>query len=182
MVTANEGERGVATNHTVVGNDLNALGIGSIPHHLTLEVTIPGHAPFEVTREFKVPAKATGRSGHTLPPGLQLPVIVNDAATQDIDVDWKGFLASPERKAAVQRAAAEQSSAEAKEYTNAVPGMKEQTWASAAQGVPMWMNAVRTGSMKRKAFDQQLDGLLRLGQMDPVLAEEAKQQLDAEGL
>ena len=30
---------------------LNALNLGSIPHNLTLEVTIPGNAPFEVTGE-----------------------------------------------------------------------------------------------------------------------------------
>jgi hypothetical protein len=176
-----ESDVGVHRDHRVRDNELNALNLGSIPHNLTLEVTVPGHTPFEVTREFKVPARATGRSGYTLPPGLRLPVVVRDVATLDIDVDWGAFLASPDRKAAVRRASAERSSAEAKRYTESVPGMKEQTWASAAQGLPMWMASVRSGSMKRKQFDQQLDTLLRLGQMDPALADDAKRTLDAEG-
>jgi hypothetical protein len=134
-----------------------------------------------VTGGFKVPAKATGRQGYALPPGVTLPIVVQDAQAQDFDIDWKAFLASPDRKAAVQRAAAEQSSLEAQRYTELVPGLKEQAWASAAQGVPMWMAAVRNGSMKRKAFDQQLHTLLRLGQMDPALAEEAQRTLAAEG-
>jgi hypothetical protein len=45
----------------------------------------------------------------------------------------------------------------------------------------MWMASVRSGGMKRKQFDQQLDTLLRLGQMDPALADDAKRTLDAEG-
>jgi hypothetical protein len=182
MATDEERTRGVSTNHQVRQNALNAINLGSIPHILTLEVTVPGHEPFEVTRECKVPAKATGRSGYTLPPGLVLPVIVRDHATHDIDIDWDAFLASPDRKAAVQRAAADESSRHAQRYTESVPGMKEQTWASAAQGLPLWMNAVRTGSMKRKAFDQQINTLLRLGQIDPAQAEQAKRELDAEGL
>ena len=181
MATDLERQPGTTKNHNVRENQLNALNIGSIPHNLTLEVTIPGHEPFEVIGEFRVPAKATGRSGYTLPPGLHLPVVVHDAERHDIDIDWDAFMASPDRKAAVQRAAADQSSAEAKRYTESVPGLKDQAWASAAQGVPMWMQAVRTGSMKRKAFDQQIPTLLRLGQIDPALAEEATQTLDAEG-
>jgi hypothetical protein len=45
----------VSINHHVDQNELNALNIGSIPHQLTLEVTIRGHAPFEVAGEFTSP-------------------------------------------------------------------------------------------------------------------------------
>jgi hypothetical protein len=181
MATDEEHTRGVTINHHVQKNALNAINLGSIPHILTLEVTIPGEQPFEVTREYKVPARATGRSGYTLPPGVVLPVIVRDAATHDVAIDWDAFLASPDRKAAVRRAAADESSRQAQRYTESVPGLKQQTWASAAQGLPMWVNAVRTGSMKRKAFDQQINTLLRLGQIDPAQAEQAKRELDADG-
>lgn len=176
-----ERQRGVSHDHVVHENAFNAVGLGSIPHRLTLEVTVPGQAPFEVSGEFKVPARATGRSGYTLPPGLRLPVAVTGTTARDVVIDWDAFLASPDRKAEVKRASARRSAEEATAYTNLVPGLKEKTWASAAQGVPMWMQAVRTGSMKRTAFDQQVDTLTRIGQMDPTLAAESKQALDAEG-
>ena len=38
MATDLDGQRGVTTNHHVDQNELNALGIGAIPHQLTLEV------------------------------------------------------------------------------------------------------------------------------------------------
>lgn len=181
MSTDIEHRTAVTRDQSVRENSFNALGVGTIPHRLTLEVSVPGEAPFEVHGEFRVPAKATGRSGYTLPPGLQVPVTVTDPDIHTIELDWDAFFASPGWKAEVQRASARQSAAEATAYTNAVPGMKEQTWASAAQGVPMWMQSVRTGSMTRKAFDQQVDTLTRIGQMDPALAEESKRALDAEG-
>jgi len=46
----------------------------------------------------------------------------------------------------------------------------------------VWMGLQRDGKMKRKAFDQQVDTLARIGQMDPALAADAKRTLDAEGL
>jgi hypothetical protein len=43
------------------------------------------------------------------------------------------------------------------------------------------MESVRTGRMKRKAFNTQVDTLSRIGQMDPDLAAWSKQTLDAAG-
>lgn len=181
--SANLGDRVVRNevirDYEVHANELNAIGIGKIKHELTLDVHVPGRAPFEVSGRFNVPAKATGRSGYTLPVGLELPVDVDD--DNNIEVDWKAFLASPDRKAQIKRAAAEDSAQQATAYTNAVPGMKDQAWASAATGMPMWMQAVRDGKMKRKAFNQQVDALTRIGQMDPELAAQGKATLDAEG-
>lgn len=168
-------------NVEVRENALNQFNLGTIPHDLTLEVRIPGRAPYEVNQRVKVPAKATGRQGYELPAGLELPVKLRGDNPDDVEIDWKTFLASDQRKAAVQKAASEVSFADAKQYTETVPGMQEQTWANAAAGLPMWLEAVRQGSMTRKAFDQQVDVLSRIGQMDPELAAEGKRTLDAEG-
>ena len=175
-------ERAGGKNVEVRENSLNQLNLGTIPHDLTLEVRRPDHAPFAVTQRVAVPAKATGRQGYQLPIGVELPIVLTGQEPNDFSIDWKTFLDSPDRKAAIQRAAAEESRANAKAYTEKVPGMTEKTWASAAAGLPMWMEAVRAGKMKRKAFDQQVDTLSKIGQMDPVAAAEAKQTLDAEGL
>jgi len=179
MVT--NSERSSGRNVEVRENAFNQFNLGTIPHDLTLEVRIPGRDPFEVTQRAKVPARATGRQGYELPVGLELPVTLREENGTDVEIDWKTFLASDGRKAAVQKAAADASHAHAKEYTEAVPGMTEKTWASAAAGMPNWMEAVRQGSMKRKAFDQQVDTLSRIGQMDPELAAEGKRILDSEG-
>jgi hypothetical protein len=179
MVTNNDIRTGVHRSVEERENVLNQFGMGTIRHDLVLQVTVPGRAPFEVRQRVAVPAKATGRQGYELPVGVELPVSVKGDGT--LEIDWKAFIDGPDRKAAVQNAAAQASYADATKYTNAVPGMKEKTWASAATGMPMWMEAVRQGKMKRKAFDQQVDGLTRIGQMDPDLAAEGKQTLDAEG-
>jgi hypothetical protein len=172
---------GVHRNDEVRENALNQFNLGKIPHDLTLEVRMPDRPPFTVTQRVGVPAKATGRQGYRLPVGIELPITYAEDNPQDFDIDWNAFLDSPDRKAAVQQAAANESRAQATAYTQSVPGLTEKTWASAAAGVPNWMEAVRTGKMKRKAFNTQVDTLSRIGQMDPELAIWSKQTLDAEG-
>lgn len=179
-VVRNVERRGVERNVEVSENLLNYVDLGTVPHDLTLDVRLPGRAPFEVTVREKVPAKATGRHGLELPVGVELPVKAG-ATPEHVEIDWKAFLASPDRKAAVSKAASDASYAAAKQYTDSVPGMKEQTWAGSAAGLPSWMEWVRQGKLKRKEFDQQVDMLARIGQMDPELAAEGKRTLDAEG-
>ena len=174
-------ERRSGRNVEVHENALNQFNLGTIPHDLTLEVRIPGRAPFEVALRVKVPAKATGRQGYELPAGLELPVTFRGDDADGVEIDWKTFLESDDRKAAVQNAASEASHAKAKAYTEAVPGMTEQAWAGSAAGMPVWLEEVRRGNMTREAFEQQVDTLSRIGQMDPNLAAEGKRTLDAEG-
>jgi hypothetical protein len=172
---------GVRRNDEVRENALNQFNLGKIPHDLTLEVRLPGQAPFIVTKRVGVPARATGRQGYELPVGIELPITYTEDDPQNFDIDWNAFLDSPDRKATVQRAAAHESAAQATAYTQSVPGLTEKTWASAAAGLPNWMEAVRTGKLKRKTFNTQVDTLSRIGQMDPDLAAWSKQTLDAEG-
>jgi hypothetical protein len=173
---------GVHRNDEIRENALNQFNIGKIPHDLTLEVRLPEQPPFTVTKRIGVPARATGRQGYQLPVGVELPITYAQDNPEDFDIDWSAFLDSPDRKASVQRAAAQESAAQATAYTQSVPGLTEKTWASAAAGLPNWMEAVRSGKLKRKVFNTQVDTLSRIGQMDPELAAWSKQTLDAEGL
>ena len=59
--------------------------------------------------------------------------------------------------------------------------MKETTWAAAEQTMPYMLEQVRTGKWKRKTFDEQVDQLNRLGQIDPELRASSIAALDAEG-
>lgn len=185
VITASStwGERpqhGVYKNDRVDHNEFNAIGLGSIPHALTLEVRPLNGDPFTFEGEFKVPAKATGSTGYTLPVGLELPVDIDDGGA--VEVDWKAFLDHPDRKRQVKNAVAREQSAAATAYTNSQPGMKEATWAAAEQTMPYMLDQVRTGKWKRKMFDEQVDQLNRLGQIDPDLWASSKATLDSEGL
>src|ERR1044072_6299593 len=72
-------------------NDLRDAGFwGQHRYEFTLEVEVPGRAPYEVTGQFKTPAKAgrTGMFSHRgLKPGLKLPVKPDPADTQRIAID-----------------------------------------------------------------------------------------------
>lgn len=171
-------QHGTYTNDRIESNELNAFGIGSIPHRLKLEVRPLSGTPFEVEGEFKVPAKATGSTGYTLPTDLELPVTIEG---DKVEIDWKAFLDNPDRKRQVKNAVAREQSAAATAYTNSQPGMKEATWAAAEQTMPYMLEQVRTGKWKRKTFDEQVDQLNRLGQIDPELWASSKAALDAEG-
>lgn len=172
---------GVRTNYSVEHNELWYLNLGRRPHRLVLEVRIPGTEPYTVERSERVPVRATSGSSITLATGLTLPLLVDPSAPQSFEIDWKGFLGSPEAKQQVKEATSRESYDAVRRQTENTPGMTEQTWASATAGAPMWMQAVRDGKMKRKAFNSQVDTLSRIGQMDPDLAARCKAQLDAEG-
>ncbi len=46
------------------------------------------------------------------------------------------------------------------------------------QALPVWVQAVKGGNMKRKEFDKTVELEVRLGRMDPADAEEAYRELD----
>jgi hypothetical protein len=159
---------------------LGTFNLGVVPHDLTLEVHVVGRESFTVDKRERVPARAAGNRWQ-LPVGIELPVRVSSGTADGVDIQWAQFLDAPDRKREVDNAAARESAAEVRRSVEAVPGMQAQTWAAAAMGMPLWMNAVRTGSMTRKEFDQQVDGLTRIGQMDPELAAQGKATLSTEG-
>lgn len=77
-------------------SSLSGLGIGHIVYYLTLEVTVPGSAPYEVDGKFRVPAKAQKLSAlpfHTKPigRGLIVPVKVDRENSEKVVIDWDRF-------------------------------------------------------------------------------------------
>jgi hypothetical protein len=175
-----EHETGVATNVSEESNELWALGRGTIPNILTLQVTAPSTAPFETEGAYRVPAKATA-SGNVLPPGIEVPVVV-DPATREVQIDWDAFFARSGWKGEVKRAKAQQQAAHERERFEADTGTKDATWEAARQAVPVWLGAVRAGQMTRAAVEEELDGFLARGHMDPADAAELRRQMDADGL
>jgi hypothetical protein len=75
---------------------LSAFGIGHIVYYLTLEVSVPGRAPYEMNGKFRVPAKAQKLSPlpfHTKPigRGLIVPVKVDRENAEKVVIDWEQF-------------------------------------------------------------------------------------------
>ncbi len=163
-------------------NDMRDAGLwGKHRYVFTLEIQVPEVDPYEVSGEFKTPAKA-GRTGvlshRGLEPGLKLPVKVDRDDSQRIAIDWDAFLASPDRKAAVNEAVQGESANANRRMLEANPDLAQQLRANNATAVVGWANAVRAGKMSREEFDKTVDLEVRVGRMDPADAEAARASLD----
>jgi hypothetical protein len=163
-------------------NDMRDAGLwGKHRYVFTLEIQVPETEPYEVSGEFKTPAKA-GRTGvlshRGLEPGLQLPVTVDRADPQRIAIDWDAFLASPDRKAAVKEAVQGESANANKRMLEANPDLAQQLRANNATAVVGWANAVKAGKMSREDFDKTVNREVKVGRMDPADAEAARASLD----
>ncbi len=163
-------------------NDMRDAGLwGKHSYKLTLEIKIPETEPYEVSGEFRTPAKAgrTGLVSHRgLQPGLELPVKVDRDDSQRVAIDWEAFLADPGRKAAVKEAVQEESANANKRMLDANPDLAQQMRTNNANAVKVWANAVKTGEMSREKFDKTVDLEVKVGRMDPADAEAARATLD----
>jgi hypothetical protein len=163
-------------------NDMRDAGLwGKHRYVFTLEIQVPEAEPYEISGEFKTPAKA-GRTGvlshRGLEPGLQLPVKVDRDDPQRIAIDWDAFLASPDRKAAVKEAVQGESANANKRMLEANPDLAQQLRANNATAVVAWANAVKAGKMSREDFDKTVNLEVKVGRMDPADAEAARASLD----
>lgn len=175
--TDEHGQRG-----EYVLNDMRDAGLwGKHRYEFTLEIQVPGAEPYEVSGEFKTPAKAgrTGLVSHRgLEPGLELPVKVDREDPQRIAIDWDAFLADPGRKAAVKKAAQGESVDAYKSQLEADPALAQQLRAGNAVAVVGWAGMVEDGKMSREEFDKTVDLEVKVGRMDPADAEAARARLD----
>jgi hypothetical protein len=158
------------------------VGLTGMPYEFVLEVTVPGHETYQVSGvRSRVPAKAEKYGlfeEHPIPLTLEVPVVVVAGDAERVAIDWKTFLALPDRverlKAARERALviAAQRHREAMIAQN-----PELAPSSDAQNPAMaWANAVRAGSLTRQQFDESCTRLLALGQLSNAdyLAAEAR--------
>ena len=163
-------------------NGMRDAGLwGKHSYVFTLEIQVPETEPYEVSGEFKTPAKAgrTGLLSHRgLEPGLELPVKVDRDDPQQVAIDWDAFLASPGRKAAVKEAVQGESANANKRMLEANPDLAQQIRANNAVAVVAWANAVNAGKMSREEFDKTVDLEVKVGRMDPADAEAARASLD----
>ena len=169
---AEPGESGILSH-------LDMLGIGKRRYGFVLEVRPPGGEPYEVDIETKIPARAenAGRASlKDLAPGLELPVRIG-SNPQQVEIDWDAFLADPNRKKAVRKASSDHNIEVYKEQMQTTD-VGRQLIEGNRQALPVWVQAVKGGSMKRKQFDETVALEVKLGRMDPADAEAARRELD----
>lgn len=187
VIVASNRDPGVdAGDHETFRDDglLNQLFVQAtgMPYEFTLEVTLPGRDPYTVGGiRTRVPAKAEKYGlfeEHPIPLTLEVPVVVVADHPDRIAIDWKTFLAHPDRvarlKAARQRALAIAAQRHAEQLAEADPASAPSP--SARNPAMAWADSVRAGGMTRQQFDESCTRLLALGQLSNAdyLAAEAR--------
>ncbi|MGE3194069.1 MAG: hypothetical protein AB7K08_11435 [Microbacteriaceae bacterium] len=187
VIIASKRDPGVDANWSESFRDdglLNQLlvGVTGMPYEFALEVTVSGHEPYQVPGvRTRVPAKAEKYGlfeEHPIPLTLEVPVVVVAGAAERVAIDWKAFLAYPDRVARLKAARARALTIAAQRHREAMIA-KDPSLAPSpdAQNPAMaWANAVRAGSLTRQQFDESCARLLALGQLSNAdyLAAEAR--------
>lgn len=186
VIIASKRDPGVDANYSESYRDdglLNQLLVGAtgMPYAFTLEVTVPGREPYTVEDvRTRVPAKAEKYGlfeEHPIPLTLEVPVVVEAARPERVAIDWKTFLAYPDRVARLKAARGRALQIAAQRNAQALAAQNPAA-ASAPRQNPalVWAEAVRAGTLSRQQFDQSALRLLQLGQLsnDEYLAAEAR--------
>jgi hypothetical protein len=145
-----------------------------IPYEFLLEVRVPGRPDSQVRVRDRVPDKAEklGLFDHIrIPVSLVVPVVVDSENPQAVEVDWKAFLAQPDRVDRL-RDAARRAQAAAVGAPAAPEGMGEQDAATRLMifGIA---KQVRDGSMPRSQLEMMCQQLLQVGQLSQADADAA---------
>jgi len=153
---------------------------GKSSYTLEMEVTVPGRDPFTVTGRYKVPAKAekTGLSRTPLSKGLELPVRVDSADPERVEIDWNRFAASPDREEALGAARRSRDAEVVSSQVAKKPKLQQKMWANNKLAIEGWIEAVKLGNISREEIESQIQGEVDNGRMDPADAEEAFARLN----
>jgi hypothetical protein len=145
--------------------------VGGVVYEFTLEVTVPGHPTYQQPGvRSRVPSKAERISlleTHPIPLTLEVPVVVASDDAEKIAIDWKAFIALPD-KATRLKAARERALVIARErHMAAMAAANPEHAPSAPSDNPAmaWAEAVRSGTLTRAEFDQNCMQLLVTGQL-----------------
>lgn len=145
--------------------------LGGVVYEFTLSVTVPGHDSYEMPGvRSRVPSKAERISlleTHPIPLTLEVPVVVASDDASRIAIDWKSFIALPDKVARLRAARERALQIAARRHAEAMAAKDPALAPSAPQDNPAmaWAEAVRAGTLSRAEFDQNTMRLLALGQL-----------------
>lgn len=154
--------------------------IAGVSYEFLLELRVPGMPVGQARVRDRVPEKVEKLSlfDHTrIPSTLVVPVFVDPAHPDRPQIDWKAFLAKPDRvaltKAAIQR------HHEARSGASAAPeGLSEQERATRMMVFTM-VQQVRRGAVPRAQFDEMCRNLAAVNQISQADLDEVQALLDA---
>ena len=159
------------------------VGMTGMPYEFALDVTVPGHEPYQVAGvRSRVPAKAEKYGlfqEHPIPLTLEVPVVVRVGDAEKVAIDWKAFLAYPDRVARLKAARERALNIAGARMAAANPAMSSAQVEQNRQALEVWIPSVRSGSISRKDFEQSCATLIRIGQMDPADYAAAVARIDA---
>lgn len=145
-----------------------------IPYEFLLEVRVPGTPDAQLRVRDRVPdgAEKLGFFDHIrIPVSLVVPVTVDPARPEGVEIDWKSFLAQPDRVSRMKDAA-RRAQAAAVGATVAPEGMGEQDAATRLMifGIA---KQVRDGSVPRAQLEMMCQQLLQVNQLSQADADAA---------
>lgn len=168
------------------GGDLTSLAfdkMAGIPYRFVLDVHRPGMEPYQIEQRVRIPSKVQRSflEGEVhVPRGAEVPLRVTGPGPEDVEIDWDGYRALPERKqVAEQRGAEAQWDAIGRDFERKTkPAQVQKIRAGSRTAALSWADAVLAGQMSRAQFDQSTDQRLRMGHLLPEDLQEARAKLD----
>lgn len=173
---------GVIVGESVSSSELWWLNMGKRPHELRLEVHLPGEQPYETTGRYRVPVRFCHGAEMQLPTELRLPVKRTGSGPDAFKIDWGAFASTREDRKEVKRQAARQTNDRiVDDLERRYPEQQQMLRDNNTAALVNWVAAVKAGSMKRKEFEQSVNTLLRLKQIDEDAVAAARAELDTTG-
>lgn len=145
-----------------------------IPYEFLLEVLVDGHPPTQVRVRDRVPDKAEklGLFDHIrIPASLVVPVMLESGRPETAEIDWRAFVARPDRVERMKEAA-RRAQAAAVGATPAPEGMNEQD-AATRRMIFGIAKQVREGSVPRSQLEMMCQQLLQVNQLSQADADAA---------
>jgi hypothetical protein len=169
LVESQRALRGDANDAQGLGGQLLDRARG-IAYDFVLRVTIPGQAPYQVSKADRVPAKFEdgglfGGAVH-LAAGIEVPVVVATADPTDVEIDWAAYELMPGRAEDAELASNRKAwAAMAVEFQKQPAAQREYILSSGRDTALTFARLVVSGQMQRSQFDDAVDMEFRSGRL-----------------
>lgn len=151
-----------------------------IPYRFVLDVTAPAGNVYRVEIATRVQSRyertgvLNGRS--KIPAGVEVPVTINPADPNDVEIDWTGFGSSDAQKRAREEASIVEADYNyARQFATWSPKVREPLLAASRMQIELYAQMAKAGQITPEQFEQNVIQDVRKGLITPEqLAEVAK--------
>lgn len=142
------------------------LGIGNVKRGMRLKVSVEGQPEYLIEGKQKIPAKRSAQLAET----MRLPVYVDRADPQHIDINWEAFDASGEQARVLP-----QNTQQIREHVHQAMDASRETMING------WVMAVQQGALTPEAFEEALQGSVTSGMLTEDEAAAARARINQSG-